>query len=322
MGMSGSSHHQTDQKQRNLLIATLLNFSVSIVEIAGGLLSNSLALLSDALHNLSDAFAVLIAYVAGRISSRQPDHRMTFGFKRAEILVALLNAVILIVVTVYLFYEAYIRFREPTPVVGSVMIIAAVIGLMANVAAVFLLRKNAADNINIRAAYLHLMGDSLSSVAVIIGSILIYFFRLYWIDPLVTVIVGLYILKHAWMILREAVDILMQAGPRNIRLAELCRELESLPSINNVHHVHIWNLTDRQIHFEGHVDLKENLTVEQTWEIRRQMEQLLLDRFKISHLTVQFEYHSCDDQEMIKREERGERREEKGERREEKECEG
>jgi cobalt-zinc-cadmium efflux system protein len=164
---------------------------------------------------------------------------------------------------------------------------------------------------NSRAAYLHLLGDSLSSVAVIVGSILIYFFHLFWIDPLVTIIIGLYILKHAWMILRETVDILMQSSPRDLRLTELCHALESLPSIDNIHHVHIWNLTDQQIHFEGHVDLKENMTVEQTEVIRKQMEQILWDQFKISHLTAQFGYKSCDDKGVI----HGERREEKGERR-------
>ncbi|MBP6977294.1 MAG: cation diffusion facilitator family transporter [Bacteroidales bacterium] len=307
-----STHHK-DRRQRNLLITTLLNFIISTVEIAGGFISGSLALLSDALHNLSDAVAVLIAYIAGNISSKQPDHRMTFGFKRAEILAALINALILIVVTIYLFYAAYQRLREPAPVTGSVMFLTAVIGLLANVVAVFILRRDAGQNMNVRAAYLHLLGDSLSSVAVIAGSILIYFFKLYWIDPVVTMIVGVYILKHAWMILREAVDILMQSGPRNIHLAELCRLLESLPSVNNIHHVHIWNLTDQQIHFEGHVELQENLTVEQTGTIRKQMEQILWEKFRISHLTVQFEYRSCDDKEMIHREERGERRKEKGE---------
>ncbi|MDD5507363.1 MAG: cation diffusion facilitator family transporter [Bacteroidales bacterium] len=306
--MSAEIHKQADRRQRNLLIATLLNFIISAVEIAGGWLSGSLALFSDALHNLGDAFAVLIAYVAGKIGARQPDHRMTFGFKRAEILAALLNAVILIVVTVYLFYASYQRLREPEPVTGSVMFLTAVIGLLANVAAVFLLRKDAGENINIRAAYLHLLGDSLSSVAVIAGSILIYFFKLYWIDPVVTIVIGLYILKHAWMILREAVDILMQSSPRDIRLDDLCRELESVPGIDNIHHVHIWNLTDQQVHFEGHVELVENLTVEQTESIRKQMKQILREKFRISHLTVQFEYRSCDDQERIKREERGERR--------------
>jgi cobalt-zinc-cadmium efflux system protein len=308
------SNRQSDHKQRNLLIATLLNFIISAVEIAGGLFSGSLALLSDALHNLSDAFAVLIAYMAGRISDRQPDHRMTFGFKRAEILAALLNAVILIVLTIYLFYASYRRLREPEPVLGSVMFLTAVIGLLANVAAVFLLRGDAGRNINVRAAYLHLLGDSLSSVAVIAGSILIYFFKLYWIDPAVTIIIGLYILKHAWMILREAVDILMQSSPKDIRLADLCRELESIPAIENVHHVHIWNLTDQQIHFEGHVDLAENLTVGQTEVILKQMQQILWEKFRISHMTVQFEYQSCEDKEVV----HVERRKEKGERREEK----
>jgi cobalt-zinc-cadmium efflux system protein len=296
--MSVEKHHP-ETSQRNLLIATLLNFLISAVEIAGGILSNSLALLSDAVHNLSDAVAVLIAYLAGKIGNRQPDPRRTFGFRRAEILAALLNAVILIVVTVYLFYEAYRRFQEPAEIKGRIMFIIALVGLAANLAAVFLLRTDAHRNINIRAAYVHLVGDSLSSVAVILGSLLIHFFGWYWIDPLVTMLIGLYILKHAWLILREAVDILMQAGPRNIDILEVCETLEGIPGIANIHHVHLWNLTDQQVHFECHADLKGNLTIEQTGPVLKDMERILLDEYRISHITVQFEYNRCEDQTVI-----------------------
>lgn len=297
--MVHQEQNHTNHSQRNLLIATFLNFTISAVEIAGGLLSNSLALLSDAVHNLSDAFAVLIAYLAGKIGNKQPDQRMTFGFKRAEILAALLNAVILIVVTVYLFIEAYRRFQDPAPVKGTIMLVVAVIGLAANLAAVFLLRKDSTRNINIRAAYIHLLGDSFSSLAVIIGSILIFFFGMYWIDPLVTVLIGLYILKHTWGILREAVDILMQSSPRKLNLNQICHELEQIPEVRNIHHVHIWNLTDFQIHFEGHAELKGNLTVSQTGPILKKMEQVLLEKFGIIHTTVQFEFNLCEDKTVI-----------------------
>lgn len=297
--MLHDDQHYANHSQRNLLIATVLNFLIAAVEIIGGLVSNSLALLSDAVHNLSDAFAVLIAYLAGKIGNKQPDLRMTFGFKRAEILAALLNAIILIVVTVYLFYEAYRRFQEPAPVKGTIMLVVGVIGLAANLVAVFLLRRDSARNINIRAAYIHLLGDSLSSLAVILGSILIFLFGIYWIDPLVTVLIGIYILKHTWGILREAVDILMQSSPRKLNLNEICDELEQIPEVSNIHHVHIWNLTDRQIHFEGHAELKGNLTVSQTGSILKKMEQVLLEKFGITHTTVQFEYNLCEDKTVI-----------------------
>jgi cobalt-zinc-cadmium efflux system protein len=292
-------HSHIHSGQRNLLIATLLNFLISAVEIAGGILSNSLSLLSDAVHNLSDAVAVLVAYLAGTIANRQPDSRRTFGFKRVEILAALLNAVILVVVTIYLFYEAYRRFREPANVQGNIMFIVALIGLMANLAAVMLLRKDSGKNINVRAAYIHLVGDSLSSVAVIIGSILIHFFEIFWVDPLVTVLIGLYILKHAWLILREAVDILMQAGPRDRDIREICSELERIPEIANIHHVHLWNLTDRQIHFECHADLRKDLALSETGQVREKMEMILHENFQVTHLTVQFEYDTCPDKNMI-----------------------
>ena len=181
MGSKKTQHHShgyhVDLKEKNLLFATALNLLITVVEIIGGLISNSLALLSDALHNLGDTFAVLLAYIANRIGKKDATEKKTFGFKRIEILAALLNAVVLIVIIVFLFIEAYHRFTSPEPIKGLIMFIVATIGLIANLMAVLLLKNDSQSNINIRAAYLHLIGDTISSVAVIIGSILIYFFE-------------------------------------------------------------------------------------------------------------------------------------------------
>ncbi len=291
-----STKHPEDQPgDKNLLIASALNLTITIAELIGGVLSNSLALLSDAVHNLGDTIAVAIAYIANRIGRKKSTSKKTFGYKRIEILAALFNAVVLVVIIVFLFREAWIRLNNPEPIKGMIMFIVSVTGLLANLFAVLLLRKESGKNINIRAAYLHLLGDTISSVAVIIGSLFIVFFQIYWIDPLITVFIGLYILKETFAILRETVDILMQGTPKGLDLDEVINALEQFHSIDDVHHVHAWNLNDSQIHFECHVNLKNDLQVSESTLILQQIGDHLKKYFHIDHITIQFEHQRCPD---------------------------
>jgi cobalt-zinc-cadmium efflux system protein len=295
--LHGHGHHNVNGK--NLLWATLLNVVITLAEIIGGLFSNSLALLSDAVHNLGDTIAIFLAYVANRISKLSANERKTFGYKRIEILAALFNAVTLVVIIFFLFREAWIRFKEPEPVKGWIMFIVAIVGLLANLFAVLLLKNDSQKNINIKAAYLHLLGDTISSVAVIIGSVLIIWFGIAWVDPLITILIGLYILKETYTILREAIDILMQATPRNMDLPAIQHSLEEIEGIDNIHHVHIWNLNDSQIHFECHADVSTDLKISETGPILNQIEKLLKNNFGISHVTIQFEHYCCEEKELI-----------------------
>jgi cobalt-zinc-cadmium efflux system protein len=292
-----SEHHQLSGK--NLLWATLLNFIITAAEVVGGLLSNSLALLSDALHNFSDGVAVFIAYLANKVSKRSTTEKKTFGYKRIEILAALFNAVVLVAISIYLFYEAYKRFRNPQEIKAVLMMTVAIIGLLANIAAMVLLRKDSKHNLNVKAAYLHLLGDTLSSVAVIIGGVLIYFFNLYWIDPLVTVIIGFYILKETFEILKETIDILMQSTPSELNLHEIKADIEQLDHVSNMHHVHAWKINENEIHFDAHVDLNEDMPLLKLQSIRDKIEKRLIEQFGIYHVTIQFEYGCCDDKNLI-----------------------
>jgi cobalt-zinc-cadmium efflux system protein len=299
MGHYHKQHHEPVISGRNLLIATILNFVITVAEVIGGILSNSLALLSDALHNFSDGIAVLIAFIANKVSKRPSDTRRTFGYKRIEILAAFFNAIILIVIIIYLFYESVLRLYEPEPIKGLIMMVVAIIGLLANLLAVLLLRKDSKVNLNVRSAYLHLLGDTLSSVAVIIGGVLIYFFETFWVDPLITILVGIYLIRETWTVLKETVDILMQSTPSSIDLGKVQLELEKLDSIKNIHHVHIWSLSDSMIHFECHVDLDKDLHVSRTEKLLRQMEEILHDKFDIHHTTIQVEYSAKDKKTII-----------------------
>jgi cobalt-zinc-cadmium efflux system protein len=290
---------ERDKTGKNLLFSTLLNLTVAIAEVVGGLFSNSLALISDALHNLGDTSALFIAYLANLISKRDHTHKKTFGYKRVEILAALFNAVILVVIIVYLFVEAFHRLQNPEPVKGLVMFLVALVGFLANLASVVILKKHSGKNINIRAAYLHLIGDTVSSAIVIATAIVIYFFRLYWIDPAVTFLLGFYLLKETYLILKEAVDILMQGTPPGLDLIKVKSSLESIKEIDNIHHVHVWNLNDQDIHFECHVDLKSDLKISEIEIIKTQIHDVLKNKFNISHVTVQYEYNCCADKNII-----------------------
>jgi cobalt-zinc-cadmium efflux system protein len=184
------NHHHHPVNEKNLLAATFLNLVITVVEVAGGILSGSLALLSDALHNLSDTFATFIAYMATVIGKREANQKNTFGYKRVEILAALLNAVILIVMSAFLLNEAWKRWNDPQSINSMIMLVVAMIGLLANVYAMVILKKDAHKSINVKAAYVHLIGDSLSSVVVIIGGVLIQIFKIYWIDPVITLLIS------------------------------------------------------------------------------------------------------------------------------------
>ncbi len=288
-----------DNTQKNLIVSTLLNLAIAVAEVIGGLISNSLALISDALHNLGDTSALFIAFLANQISKRVHTSKKTFGYKRIEILAASFNAIVLVVIIVFLFIEAYHRLRNPEPVKGLVMFVVALIGFLANLISMILLRTHSRANINIRAAYLHLLGDTVSSVVVILTAILIYFFDIYWIDPLITVLLGIYLLKETFLILREAVDILMQATPQGLDLSEVKNALESIPEIDNIHHVHAWNLSDQDIHFECHIDLKSDYRISETEGIKQVIHEILKNKFNISHVTIQVEYNCCEDKNMI-----------------------
>ena len=283
-----SHHHAVNEK--NLLAATFLNLVITVVEIAGGLLSGSLALLSDALHNLSDTFATFIAYLAILIGKREANQKKTFGYKRMEILAALINAVILIVISVFLIKEAWHRWQNPAPINSMIMLVVGMIGLLANLYAVLILRKDAAKSINVKAAYVHLIGDSLSSVVVIIGAVLMRIYKIDWIDPIITVVISIYIIRSGFVILKESVNILMQSAPDHLDLALIKNRVEKTPEVLNIHHIHAWMLTDHEVHLEAHVELRSDLKLSQVEQIQHTIEKYLRKDFGITHITLQFEF--------------------------------
>lgn len=284
--------------ERNLLVTMLLNFLVTAVEAAGGIVSGSLSLLSDAMHNFSDGIAIIVSYIAIRLSKRPRTLKYTFGLKRTEVLAAIINASTLIIISFFLIREAIGRFSTPTPITGTLMLVVAVIGLAANIAGTVLLKKGARVNINVRAAYVHLLSDAVSSLAVILGAVCIIVFDVSWIDPALTIAISLYILKEAYQIVKEAVDVLLMSTPTEIDLNDVQQTLEAIAGVKNVHHVHVWKMTDSESHFEAHIDV-EDLLVSGTGPIRAAIERCLHDRYGIHHTTLQFECDSCQTKALV-----------------------
>ena len=297
--MENNSHHNENPSGR-LFISILLNGLITLVEIVGGIFSNSLALISDAIHNLSDTLALLLAWLANNFSGRRPDARRTFGYKRFEILSAFINASVLTAISIYLIYEAILRFLHPEPVRSGLMFIIALIGLVANLVSVLFLHRDSNKNLNIKAAYMHLLGDTLSSVAVVGGAVLIYYAKVLWVDTLLTLIISIVIIFQAYKILRESVDILMQSTPANLDLDEIRVYLEKQPMIRNIHHVHCWRLQDHDILFEAHIETSEDLLLSDTNKLLKEVEEILRQKFHITHTTLQVEFDVCGDKAMIR----------------------
>lgn len=291
--------HTHNVRGKKLLWVTILNLLISLVQVVGGIISNSLSLISDAIHNLGDTSTIFIAFLAGKRAEKKPDAKKTFGYKRIEILAALFNAVVLITICIFLFVEAYARLKNPQAIKGGVMLTVAIFGLLANLISVLVLHKEKSHNLNIRAAYLHLLGDTLSSVAVIVGGIAILFWQVYWLDPLITVAVGVYIIYHTWGVVRQTIDILMQATPHHIDIQEIKQSVERFWQIENIHHLHVWQLDDEQIHLEAHLNMRQNLLLSEAQVVRYHVEALLKEKFGIDHITFQIEYKGCEDNDKL-----------------------
>lgn len=290
-----------DKRERNLLIVIFLNFFIFTSEFIGGVFSRSLSLLSDSFHNLSDTLSIVISLIAIRFSKKDNSYKFTFGGKRAEILASFFNSIFLFIVSIILIRESMIRLMNPLTVKTDLMLIIAVIGLCLNGFSVLLLKNFSKDSMNIKSSYLHLLMDTLSSVAVTIGGVLMMVFKIYWIDPILTLLITFYILKEGFEIFKKSIKILMEGTPKDIDINKLKKAIESIDDISNLHHIHIWQLNEKNYLFEGHIKLKSDFPLSKADEIRKEVQDLLNNEFNISHSTIQVEYNGCSEKELIKK---------------------
>ncbi len=298
-------HSHGDLKGRNLGIAILLNVGITVAQVIGGFISGSLALMSDAMHNFSDVLALIISWFASKLSKKNQTPAQTYGYKRAEILAAFINAVSLIVIAFFLLKEAISRFSDPVEVQTGLVMILGGLSIVLNGLSVLLVQKEAKDNMNMRAAYLHLLTDMISSVAVVFGGLAMYLWDVAWVDSALSIGIALYLVYSSWGLVKESVRILMQFAPSKVNLDDINRELQTIPEVNNMHHVHVWQLDDKQINFEAHISFKNDLSLSRVNEILHQIEHVLNDKFEIKHVTLQPEIDgSCGDDSMISQDEK------------------
>ena len=281
--MGHSHNHASDHKGRNLLLSILLNSVITLAQIIGGFLSGSLALLSDALHNLTDVVSLVISYIASGLSKKKATISRTFGYKRAEIIAAFINASSLIIIAIYLMFEAVKRFFNPQTIEPDLVIWLSILGIVFNGLSVLLLKKDSAHSINIRSAYLHLLTDMLASIAVLIGGLLMKFYQIFWVDAALTIAIALYLIIVGYSLLKESFYILMLFTPKDIKIEEIVEEVIKVDQINNIHHIHVWQLNETEIHLEAHIDFNVDLKFSEFNIILKRLEATLFTKFKINH---------------------------------------
>jgi len=299
MAHSHHHHHHREQRGKNLLISILLNVVITVAQVIGGIISGSLALLSDALHNFSDVLSLLISYLANRFTKKKASVKRTFGYKRAEIMAAFVNSATLIVIAVILIKEAIERFMDPEPIAPALVIWLSALGILVNGFSVLLIKKDAGHNMNMRSAYLHLLTDMLASVAVLIGGVLMYYFQLYWIDPALTIIIGLYLIYMGYDLLKSSTKVLMLFTPEQIEVEDIVNLISVDKAIKNVHHVHIWQLNEMEIHLEAHIDFHENISLQEFDVILQEIEENVRREFRITHISIQPEFGKCHTSQLI-----------------------
>jgi len=293
-------HHQHAEVNGFRLYLTIgLNVIITVTEIIGGMISGSLALLSDAIHNLSDTISLVLSGVAIHYAKKDASNSNTFGYKRAEILAALFNSGSMLVICVLLVKEAIVRFFHPEPIQGEIMLIVATIGLVANLFSMLLLKNDSKKSLNIKSAYLHMLADTLSSVAVVGGGIVLIFYNLPWLDSLLTLVIALYILKESVGAFKMAFKIVMESTPPKLDVIAIKNRVESIENVKNLHHLHVWNLTEKEIILEGHITTEKDVMISESERLLATIKEELHHSFGIDHVTLQFESTVCDSDTLI-----------------------
>jgi cobalt-zinc-cadmium efflux system protein len=291
----GHGHHHHDHgtaevSDRGLFWTIVINLGLSVFEFVAGAIAGSVALMADALHNTNDAAALVIAYVARKVSRRGADHRFTFGYRRAELIGAMIQLTALIVVGLYLVYEAVHRFFAPEPLLGGWIMVAAGVAIVVDFVTAWLLWSMSKGSLNVRAAFVHNLSDALASVAVLTGGAAVYWLGWNWVDPLLTLLIAGYILYLSVGMLRRTSAILMEGVPATIDLSALRHSLEGVAGVHEIHHVHVWELDEAHAALEAHVVLAEDSAPGRSMDaIKSDLKNLLREEFEITHSTLEFE---------------------------------
>ena len=291
--------HKHEVKGTNLLISILLNVVITIAQIIGGIVSGSLALISDALHNFSDVLSLVFSLVAHKLSKRKATINQTFGLKRSELLAAFVNAATLIIVAFILIYGAINRLIVTQEIESNLVIWLALLGILVNGFSVILLKKDADHNLNIKSAYLHLLTDMMASVAVLVGGLLMKFYDWYWVDSVMTILIAIYLIVVGLDLISKSTKMLMLFTPEGINIKEVVREVHKISGVGKLHHIHIWHLNEEEIHLEAHLECSEDFTLTEFDTLLNKIELLVFEKFGINHITIQPEFKKEDPKDFI-----------------------
>ena len=292
--MSSHPHsHQTKNLNSKLKFGILLNTLFTVIEFTVGIFSGSLALVSDAGHNLTDSLSLAISFFAQKMSDRKSTPDKTYGYGRATIISALINSVILITLAIYIFYEAYTRILHPQAVSGNLIAIVSLIGILVN-GGIALMFRNSTKDLNMRSAFLSMAFDTFASVGALIAGVIIYFTNFFVIDAIVSIIIGLMLLFSAWGVLKDALHILFEGTPRGLDFEKVKKDIfDAFPEITNVEDLHIWSISSSKIALSCHITV-ENADLQKSVEIVKEVKKILHDRFEIEHSTIELELEKCE----------------------------
>ena len=297
--MSNPRIHKHTVEGKNLLFSILLNVVITAAQVTGGIISGSLSLLSDALHNFSDVLSLAISYTAHKLSRKKATLGQTFGLKRAELIAAFVNAITLIVVAIILIYEAVLRFFNPVTIAPTLVIWLSAVGIVANGLSVLLLKKDADHSLNMKSAYLHLLTDMMASIAVLIGGLLMKYFHIYWVDSIMTLAIAVYLIIMGFDLLKKSTQMLMLFTPEDISIKDIVREVHRIHGCGKLHHIHVWHLNEEEVHLEAHLDCKEDITLSQFNDLLHGIEEMLYEKFGINHVNIQPEFKKEDPKDFI-----------------------
>jgi cobalt-zinc-cadmium efflux system protein len=293
------SHHHHHEPGKNLGLTIVLNLFITIAQIIGGIISGSMALLSDAAHNFSDVLSLIISWFANRLKKKDQTLTRTFGYKRADIFAAFINSTTLIIIAVVIATEAANRLLNPVEVKGSIVIYLAALSIVLNGLSVLLIREGSKTSLNIRSAYLHLFTDMLTSIAVLIGGFVVRYLGLVWVDGVLSILIAIYLVFSSWEIFSGSLKILMQFTPESIDIKQLAGKIQQVEGIKNAHHIHAWQLDEREIIFEAHVDVEKDINIS---EFNLQLDKIekILSYHNIRHFNIQPEFNRDDSKKIIK----------------------
>lgn len=291
--------HKHEVEGKNLVFSIILNLLITVAQVVGGIISGSLALISDALHNFSDVISLVFSYVAHKLSRRKASINNTFGYKRAELIAAFVNAFTLLLVAIYLGYEAILRFFHPEPIKSGMVIWLAILGIVVNGSSVLLLKKDADHNLNMKSAYLHLLTDMMASVAVLVGGLLMKFYGWFWVDGVMTLLISIYLIYVGFDLLKSSTKMLMLFTPEHIDIKEIVREVHKIPGVGKLHHIHVWHLNEEELHLEAHLDCAENILMSEFNDLLHELEIVLFNKFGINHINIQPEFKKKDPKDFI-----------------------